>query len=270
MKVKRRNFLEHISGWTMGGLLGLVGSTIQVQAFSEIRRKCDNKAASDLEKLKMILKGKDPNIWLFTGDSITHGAKHTHGHRSYPEVFQERIRWEISRVRDVVINTGISGHAASNILSDFEWRVAQFKPGVVSVMIGTNDCAREGMTPELYRQHLSELIQRIREIDAIPILHTPNIIILDASPERRTLPKYILVLRDLAAQENVVLVDNYGHWEATGSERTMEYVFRTWLNDPLHPNQFGHQEIARLMFQVLDIFDPNAATCGGPYFEGKH
>src|SRR5690606_27446293 len=178
MKVKRRNFLEHISGWTMGGLLGLVGSTIQVQAFSEIRRKSDNKAASDLEKLKMILKGKDPNIWLFTGDSITHGAKHTHGHRSYPEVFQERVRWEISRVRDIVINTGISGNAAGDILSDFEWRVARFQPDAVSVMVGTNDCARQGMTPVRYEQNVSELVQRIRAIGAIPILHTPNPIIL--------------------------------------------------------------------------------------------
>jgi acyl-CoA thioesterase-1 len=42
------------------------------------------------------------------------------------------------------------------------------------------------------------------------------------------------------------------------------------LNDPLHPNQTGHQEIARLMFKELSIFDPAAASCGGKYYEGDH
>ena len=46
---------------------------------------------------------------MFTGDSITHGALHTMGWRSYPEHFAERVRWELGRMRDIVINTGISG-----------------------------------------------------------------------------------------------------------------------------------------------------------------
>src|SRR5690606_33655925 len=140
-----------------GILTTIFGSTLSAQPRGA---KSGNRAHSDsdLDLLKQLLDRKEANIWLFTGDSITHGAKHTHGYRSYPEVFQERIRWEIGRVRDVVINTGISGHAAENILSDFEWRISQFNPDVVSVMIGTNDCARTGMTPGKYRNHVTELI----------------------------------------------------------------------------------------------------------------
>lgn len=270
MKLNRRKFLGQAGGWTLGGLLtSYMGAAAPYPLVSRITRSSDENL-DDLQKLKAMLERKEPNIWLFTGDSITHGAKHTHGFRSYPEVFQERIRWEISRVRDFVINTGISGNAASNILSDFEWRVAQFSPHAVSVMIGTNDCAREGMTLELFRNYVSELISRILKVDAISILHTPNPIILDKSPERRTLPKYIPVLRELADQEKIVLIDNYRHWEQISQEKTEEYVFTNWLNDPLHPNQTGHQEIARLMFKTLDFYDPAAATCGGPYYEGEH
>ncbi|MBR9777574.1 MAG: SGNH/GDSL hydrolase family protein, partial [Cytophagales bacterium] len=90
---------------------------------------------NDKEKIALLLKGKTSLIWVFTGDSITHGAKHTHGYRSYPEIFSERIRWELGRVRDLVINTGISGNTSRNILDDFEWRVKQFKPNVGSIMI---------------------------------------------------------------------------------------------------------------------------------------
>lgn len=270
MDIKRRKFIGKTGGVALTGLLATIfGSTLSAHPG---RTKLGNRphGDSDLDDLKHLLNRKEANIWLFTGDSITHGAKHTHGYRSYPEVFQERIRWEIGRVRDVVINTGISGHAAENILSDFDWRISQFNPDVVSVMIGTNDCARTGMTPGQYRNHVSKLIARIRTNGAIPILHTPNVIILEKSPERKTLPEYIPVLRAIAEDEDVVLVDNYAYWQQTSRDQSEEYVYKNWLNDPLHPNQAGHQEIARLMFKTLDIFDPAAPTCGGPYYEGEH
>ena len=107
----------------------------------------------DLERIAGFLKQKDPLIWLFTGDSITHGAKHTQGYRSYPEIFSERIRYELGRLRDIVINTGISGNTAQVIINDFGWRIGQFKPAVVSLMIGTNDCVEtRNISPEVFRE----------------------------------------------------------------------------------------------------------------------
>lgn len=223
-------------------------------------------AEGDLATIKEMLARKAPNIWLFTGDSITHGAKHTHGSRSYPEVFAERIRWELGRVRDIIINTGISGNTAQSILNDFEWRVTQFRPSVVSLMIGTNDCAKQEFPPDVFRKNIEQLVRKIREAGAVPLLHTPNPIIITKAPERKRLPEYIPVLREVAAAEKVTLVDNYKHWQ-TQPEET---VFRNWLNDPLHPNAEGHREIARLLFKELSIFDPKAPTCGAPYYEGAH
>lgn len=263
----RREFLKKAGTYISAGA---VTSVIGTSPVSAINSAIKTGTGQDLGKIKALLKRKEPNIWLFTGDSITHGAKHTQGYRSYPEVFQERIRWEIGRVRDVIINTGISGNAASNILSDFEWRIQQFNPHVVSIMIGTNDCAREGMNPELFKRNVAELISQVRAIGAIPVLHTPNVIILDKSKERKTLPEYIPVLRALSEEEEIVLVDNYLHWEEAIERDSKRTVFKNWLNDPLHPNQYGHQEIARLMFTKFGIYDPTAPTCGGEYYEGEH
>lgn len=251
MTYSRRDFIR-----TVG--LGVATAPV-LAAFTPV-------SSGDLANIKELLGRKAPNIWLFTGDSITHGAKHTHGSRSYPEVFAERIRWELARVRDMVINTGISGNTTQNILNDFEWRVAQFRPSVVSLMIGTNDCAKQELPPEVYRKKLGELVMKIRETGAIPVLHTPNIIIADGAPERKRLPEYIPVIREVAAQKGVVLVDNYKHWES----QPQATVYRNWLNDPLHPGAEGHREIARLMFKELEIFDPKAPTCGAPYYEGAH
>ena len=225
---------------------------------------------SDKERIRGLLKDKAPLIWTFTGDSITHGAKHTHGYRSYPEVFGERIRWEMGRVRDVIINTGISGNTTETILQDFDWRIKQFKPNIVSLMIGTNDCSNEKVSIDAYEENLNLLVKKFRALGAIPILHTPNLIIKELDTSRASLDKYVAVIRKVAIEENIILVDNYGHWLETTEKADGINVNKEWLNDPLHPDGEGHSEIARLMFKELSIFDPEASTCGGPYYEGKH
>ena len=83
--------------------------------------------------------GDKPWCWLFYGDSITHGAKHTHGWRDFTEIFAERLRWEMSLRQDVVINTGISGNSTVDLLNDYDWRVRHWQPNVVFILIGTND-----------------------------------------------------------------------------------------------------------------------------------
>ena len=138
---------------------------------------------SDLERISVLLKQKDPVTWVFAGDSITMGVKHTHGHQAYPNIFEERIRWELQRMRDVIINTGVSRNTTQNILDDFEWRISQFKPAVVSLMIGTNDCGAYQIND--FERNLNALLTRIRQLNAVPILHTPSLVIPERSPGSR-------------------------------------------------------------------------------------
>jgi acyl-CoA thioesterase I len=225
----------------------------------------------DREKIADLLKKKDPLKWVFTGDSITAGVEHTHGYRSYPEVFSERVRWEMKRSRDQIINTGISGNTTRNIIEDFDWRIKQFSPAVVSLMIGTNDCAKgRNINLQLFNKNLDYLVNGIRASGAIPILHTPNLIIKDKAPERSDLYQYAEVIKRIAEDKKIILVDNWKYWKQAISQTSQARVFKEWLNDPLHPNGAGHLEIARLMFRELGIFNADDATCGGPYYEGEH
>lgn len=252
----------------VSSLIPLQGAAMSV--FEKTGSFSEDYRVPDLERIKELLGQKNPLKWLFTGDSITAGVKHTQGYRSYPEVFGERIRWEMNRPRDVVINTAISGNVTQNILDDFNWRVEQFKPHVVSLMIGTNDCTRKEMTTKIFETRLNTLLDRIRETDAVPILHTPNIIITAHAPERASLPEYVKTIRNIAEKKSIILIDNYSHWEETKKSNSKINVFKEWLNDPVHPDGAGHQEIARLMFKELSIFNPNDPTCGGEYYEGVH
>lgn len=231
----------------------------------------DQNSCDDKVRVKAIIEGKEPVNWVFTGNSITQGAKHTHGMRGYPEIFSERIRWELGKSYDFIINTAISGHTTRNILADFERRVSRFNPKVVVLMIGTNDAAQDRNIPvKEFGENLGQIIDKIREIGAIPIILSPNIIITEKSPERTTLYLYVEKTGEVAAAKNIIYVDNWAIW---GTELQQKYngeVFKELLNDPLHPNGYGHQEIAIALFKELSIFDPDAPTCGGEYYEGEH
>lgn len=215
--------------------------------------------SESLDRIRALLVDKShPLTWVFTGDSITHGAKHTHGSRTYVEHFAERVRWELGRVQDIVINTGISGDKAEGILRAFEWRIGRFKPDVVSIMIGMNDCTRGPKKREEFRTNLCQLIRRTRALGAVPVLHTQNTIEPSAAQERGDLPAYATIVAEVAHDEKAVLVDHWRHWQTACQDPQM---LKQWLNDPIHPNARGHREFAILTFQVLGIYSTNSPTC---------
>ncbi len=217
-------------------------------------------ASSELTQIKNLLTGKAPITWVITGDSITHGALHTHGYRSYPEHFAERVRWELRRVRDVVINTGISGDTVPGLLNDLDHRVLRFQPTVVSIMMGMNDATKGETGREPFREKYHELIERLKnETDALILLHTPNPI-TPAAGSRQDLPAYSRIVREVAAKYEIALVDQEKRWLDYVAKRGDDLNYL--LNDgTIHPNGVGHTLFAHNFFRVLDIFDPESRTC---------
>ncbi len=215
---------------------------------------------SELDGIKSLLKKEEPITWVITGDSITHGALHTHGRRSYPEHFAERVRWEMRRVRDVVINTGISGDRVPGLLSDLEHRVIRFRPNVVFVMLGMNDATEGEEGRAAFREKYRELVNRLREeTDALILLQTPNPI-TPAAENRQDLPAYSQIVREIAAETEVALVDQERMWKEYLSEEKNDLNY--FLNDgTLHPNAAGHILFAHNLFHALEIFDPQSRTC---------
>ena len=214
---------------------------------------------SGLDGIKQLLAGGPPLTWVFTGDSITHGALHTLGWRSYPEHFAERVRWELRRVRDIVINTGISGNRTGDVLNDFEWRVARFQPNVVSVMLGMNDCTAGEAGREAFGANLKEISRRVIAAGAIPLFNTPNPTYVKNAGGRSDLPAYAALVRDVATAEKIPLVDHWQHWQRTKPDQES---LLPWLEDKsIHPGVYGHREFAKLIFRELGIFAENSPTC---------
>jgi lysophospholipase L1-like esterase len=200
-----------------------------------------------------MLQATDPIVWVFTGDSITLGARHTYGHRSYSEHVAERLRYELLRRRDIVINTAISGDRAADLAKDMEHRVFRFRPQVFSLMLGMNDAEAGPAGREPFRLHYDNILRAVREkTDAVLIVHTCNPITA-AATDRADLPAYVNIIRELAGKHNAILVDHDKHWRERGTP--IEYL----LNDAtIHPNQYGHVLLATLTCQSLGIHDPHS------------
>jgi len=72
------------------------------------------------------------------------------------------------------------------------------------------------------------------------------------------LPAYVEQLRAFAREHDVPLVDHYQYWSTTHKSDELVYLLSDGAN---HPNQYGHVEVAKLMFQKLGISDPASRTC---------
>lgn len=207
------------------------------------------------EAIEQLLVADKPIDWLFLGDSITHGCIHTAGSRNYVEHFTERIRGEMERTTDYVINTATSGHTTADLLVDLDRRVTRFKPDVVFLMVGMNDAVRGDDGLLQYVNNLEKLADRITGTGAQLILQSPNSVISELAPGRESLEKYMSALKKFAEQRGLPFIDHYGYW-------TSRNDVVAWLSDPFHPNQWGHTEMAQTIFKAIGIYDPASRTCG--------
>lgn len=228
----------------------------------------EDLSAHDMASLRSALTSPDPLTWVITGDSITHGLVHTQGERCYADHLHELIRGELARARDVVINTGISGHRITDILGDWNRRVAAWAPDVVTLMIGTNDCAtgerRPFASPEDFAASLRQFVAQVRAEGAIPALVTPPAVDVRNAPERARIGEFSEAVRLVARESDVILADAYARFAEIGAGAAgacpTDVVATPWrlMSDPFHPNAQGHALLALLLSDALGIHpDPS-------------
>ena len=211
--------------------------------------------STDLARLRARMAEKRPVTWLFTGDSITHGALHTKGWRCFTEIFAERVRFEMNRRSDIVINTGISGDTTAGIIAALDWRLSRFQPDVTFIMFGMNDSV---VGPDLatYEANLRKLVVEARKNSGIPVLMRVNPCIPGSAQEKRhaKLEAYMDAVAKIAADEKLILVDHWADW------RKNPKSIAAMMNDEVHPNGRGHQEMAIRILQAVGLSDPRSFT----------
>jgi lysophospholipase L1-like esterase len=216
----------------------------------------DEYVRRDTARLTEILAGP-PVTWVFAGDSITQGCTHTHGRRSYVELFAERVRGELGRTRDAVINSGVSAATASSLMPEFDWRVGRFAPDVVFAMFGTNDCLAGPEWAREFHYHLGQVVERARDLGATTVLQVPPPVLAGGGRDPEVLSAYADQVRAVSDELGVLLVDHAAAWSAAGSGP----VPPGWLDDEAHPGPDGHRRMALALLEALGMADPGSPVC---------
>ncbi len=213
----------------------------------------------NFKTVKRVLDGDKPVTWMFAGESAASAADQAQGRRNFTDHFSDRIRTELGRMLDVVINTGDANESCANLLKNLEWRVLRFHPEVVCLLLGRNDARQGPAGREAFQTSLEQIAQAIREAGSILVLHTPNRIDPSRASHLADLRSYVRIIRDVAQSHNLPLIDHWEHWK---QQKTDPQALRAWLSaDGVQPGVYGQREMAKLIFQQFEIFDPASPIC---------
>ena len=141
------------------------------------------------------------------GDSITAQRLHT----NYIEAFY-RTRYPKLNLR--FRNSGIGGNRTGSVLGRFDYDVAAWKPTLVCIELGMNDVGA-GDDPAIYIKGMRELIKKIRDIKATPVLISSSPVNDGSLPGTwksdrcRRIDPYTNALKKLAEEEGIVCADQY-------------------------------------------------------------
>ena len=169
-----------------------------------------------------------------------------------------------------VINAGKGGNNTRHLLKRVDAVLAETKPDLVVLMVGTNDAlnSRAMVPAEEYRQNILTLIEKFRTAGAQPVLmtilpcHAPYVIdrhgqaaFADESPDQR-IAAMNAVIRDIAAREQLPLIDTHRIYTAIGDPgASATSLLRNAENsnstDGVHTTRDGYRIIATAVFQEL-------------------
>lgn len=160
------------------------------------------------------------------------------------------------------INRGIGGETAADLLGRFERDCVLFQPHIVIVTVGGNDSNPERKTGrDAFHTNLTRVVQRIRDVGAEPVLQTyyaADITAMDAA-YARTFTEFMGIIRTVAGENDIMLIDHNSRWERLRTERYD--VYKRIMMDALHVNETGNLLLGADIVRAFNMHLPEH-----PYF----
>jgi len=184
------------------------------------------------------------SLIAFCGDSITRGSNSTNAAvYSFIAVIFKLIGYLVSSKS---INAGVAGDRSDQLLARMDSIIA-LGARVLSVMIGTNDAAQN--VPLATYQANIIAIKAKADAAGIPIIFCliPPRGAAAPAGSKDTINKYNLWLRFWCAQNGIPLADTF----SVLVDKTTGSMDAAYDSDSTHPNNAGHQQIARAIADVL-------------------
>lgn len=189
---------------------------------------------------------------------VTLGASNTERYMPgmhWMDVLEVGLRTRFGR-KFHMVGSGMNGNNTREALARFDRDVSFFKPSLVIVTLGGNDCSTvpDKHVPEAeYRSNLEEIAARIKALGAIPVFQTYYKMDLEAiEPEwAKGFVRNMEIVRELAAEHHWNFVDQYAVFDRVDP---IVHQYKLMLN-PMHTNEFGNILIGVELLRHFDV-DP--------------
>ena len=178
-----------------------------------------------------------------------------------------------------VVNKGISGQVAEQLVARFDKDVVQEKPAYVTISVGINDVWHRLKVDKAtgkpaiddpnilanYKQNVTKMVEMAQAAGIKVILLTPTLIQEDpASVGNKYLVDFVAAEKDIAAQEHCQLVDLHQMFLDMLAKRPAD-VKGNWLTgDGVHPRESGGALMAIGVLRALGVPDAMIAATTPP------
>jgi len=201
--------------------------------------------------------------WALLGDSITEDPE------GYASICERAVRAKFSNPGVRVVNAGVSGNKARDMVARFDRDVLSHHPHLVSISVGVNDVwhgfydfdtdeplaqydPERGETLEEYRRDLKWMLQKLSEGNVRTVLVSPTMIGEDPdNRENELLASYVATMKELAEESGAIYCPmNECLWGALEKGRIINEDLRL-TTDGVHMTKIGAHAMAGCLLTAL-------------------
>jgi lysophospholipase L1-like esterase len=166
-----------------------------------------------------------------------------------------------------VVNKGISGQKAEDLIKRFDKDVVRQKPTFVTISIGINDVWHRLKDPHdekvlaAYKENVSKMVDEAQKAGIKVILLTPTLIQEDANSEgNQRLVMYVEAEKQIAAEKNCQLVDLHAMFLAALKHKPADQKGNWLTGDGVHMKPLGDGIMATGVLRALGVADAKIAA----------
>ncbi len=169
-----------------------------------------------------------------------------------------------------IVNKGISGQKAEDLVARFEKDVVALKPAYVTICVGINDVWHRLGQPHdekvlaAYKANVAKMVDLAQKAGIKVILLTPTVCMEDPNSEgNQRLAKYVEAEKQIAAEKKCQIVDLNGIFLNALKQKPAGQV--TWLTtDGVHMKPMGDAVMAVGILRALGVPDAKIAAAEPP------
>lgn len=214
------------------------------------------KERNNVQFIQLLEKGRQVKI-------VTLGTSLTGGQWRWVDVMQEWLDKSYPKLA-IIENLGVGASASMTVPAmegnKYLWKKCGLdripeaiaaKPDVVFIEFAVNDAYQPyNISIERSRKNLEIMIQSLKEAnkDVEIIIQTMNVVIdvpelnMSEATKRANLTKYHKMYRNVAKQNQLLLIDHYPNWEKFLHNKGNESYLKI-VTDGIHPNLEGYRKV---------------------------